>query len=52
MDFFFGGVVKNKLYEKNPKTVNDFKYYIYDTFREIDENEVVPRCVSECFGQV
>ena len=23
MDFFFGGVVQNKVYEKNPKTVNE-----------------------------
>ena len=38
MDFFFWGVVKNKMYEKNPKTVNELKDYIYDAFREIDEN--------------
>ena len=38
MDFFFWGVVKKKMHEKNPKTVNEIKDYIYDAFREIDEN--------------
>ena len=29
MIYFFGGVVKNKVYEKNPKTVNELKDYIH-----------------------
>ena len=39
MDFFFWGVVKNKLYEKNPKTVKELKDYILDAFREIDKDQ-------------
>ena len=39
MDFFFlGGIAKNKVYEKIPKTVNELKDYIHDEFREADEN--------------
>ena len=38
MDFFFGGVVRNKVYKKNPKAVNELKDYIYDAFREVDED--------------
>ena len=37
-DFFWGGIAKNKVYKKNPKTVNELKDYIYDKFRETDEN--------------
>ena len=57
MDFFFWGVVKNKVYEKNSKTVNELKDYIYDSFREIDENQnlcstvcqsVLDRCEECC----
>ena len=57
MDFFFWGVVKNKVYEKNPKTVNELKYYIFDAFREIDEDQnlshtvchsVLDRCEECC----
>ena len=32
MDFFFWGVVKNKVYEKNPKTVNQLKDYMLKFF--------------------
>ena len=54
---FFGGVVKNKVYEKNPKTVNELKDYILDAFKEIDENQnlchtvyhsVLDRCEECC----
>ena len=38
MDFFFWGVVENKVYEKKPKTVNDSKDYIHLAFTEIDED--------------
>ena len=38
MDFFFWGVVKNKVYKKNPKTVNESKDYIHDAFSEIEED--------------
>ena len=33
---FFGGVVKNKVHERNPLTVNELKDYISDEFTEID----------------
>ena len=36
--WFFWGVVKNKVYEKNPKTVNELKDYIHDIYKEIDKN--------------
>jgi len=28
MDFFFGGVVKNKVYERKPQTVDEMKEFI------------------------
>ena len=50
---FFRSVVKNKVYEKNLKTVNELKNYIHDAFGEIDENRNVCRTVGQgCFGQV
>ena len=57
MDFFSWDNVKNKVYEKNPKTVNELKECIYDAFREIDENRnlchtvcqsVLDRCEERC----
>ena len=45
--FFFLGVVKNKVHEKNPKTVNNLKDYICDAFREIDENRNLCRSVRQ-----
>ena len=38
--FLFLGCCKNKVYKKNPKTVNELKdySYIYDAFREVDED--------------
>ena len=47
MDFFFWGVVKDKVYEKNPKTVNEFQDYIHDAVREIDENLNLYRVVCQ-----
>ena len=46
MDFFEGGVVKNKVYEKDPKTVNESKDYIYDAFIQIGENRNL--CLTVC----
>ena len=36
MNFFFWGVVKNKVCDRNPHTLNELKYYISDAFTEID----------------
>ena len=36
--WIFEGVVKNKFYEKNPKTVNDIKDYIHDVLFEIGKD--------------
>ena len=58
MDFVFGVVVKNKVYEKNPKTINELKDYIHDAFKDIDEDRnlcrtvyhsVLDRC-EECYN--
>ena len=38
MDFFFGGVVKNEVYEKNSKTIKELKDCIHDAFKYIDED--------------
>ena len=42
---FFGGIVKNKMYEKNPKTVNELKDYVVDAFKKIDEDQNFCRTV-------
>ena len=47
IDFFFGGFEKNKVNEKNLKTVNELEDYIYDAFREIDENRNLCRTVCQ-----
>ena len=49
MDFFFLGCCKNKVYKKNPKTVNELKdySYIYDAFREVDEDRNQCRTVCQ-----
>ena len=47
MDFFFWGVVKNKVYEKKPKTINDLKDYIHVVFTEIDEDRNLCRTVCQ-----
>ena len=57
MDFFFWGVVKNKVYKKNPKAIIELKDYIHDAFKDIDEDRnlcctvcqsVLDRC-EECY---
>ena len=45
MDFFFWGVVKNKVYEKNPKTVSELKDYIHDAFRKLMKIKI---CAALC----
>ena len=47
MDFLFGDVVKNKVYEKNPKTINELKDYIHGAFRDIDEDRSLCRTVCQ-----
>ena len=58
MDFFFWNVVKNKVYEKKPKTINKLKDYIHDAFKDINEDRnfcrtvcqnVLDRC-GECYN--
>ena len=44
--FHFLDVVKNEVYEKNPKTVNELKDYIREEYREIDEDR--NSCYSAC----
>ena len=39
MDFVFWCVVKNKVYQRNPFTVNESKDYISDAFSEIDGDQ-------------
>ena len=55
---FLWGVLKNKVCEKNPKTINELKYYIHHAFKGIDEDRnlcrtawqsVLDRC-EECGG--
>ena len=36
MDFFFPGVLKDKVYSQKPRSVDDLKNYIRDTFQEIN----------------
>ena len=40
-------VVKNKVYERNPHTVNELKDYISDAFAEIDGNQNLCRTVCQ-----
>ena len=56
--FLFWGVVKNKVYEKNPKITNELKDYIHDAFKDIGEDcnlcrtvcqSVLARC-EECYN--
>ena len=51
MDFFFGGgggaVVKNKVHEKNRKTINELKDYIHNAFKDIDEDQNLCRTVCQ-----
>ena len=50
--------MKNKVYEKNPKTINKLKDYIHDAFKDIDKDRslfgtvcqsVLDRC-EECYN--
>ena len=47
MDFFFWGITKNKVYEKNPKTANELKDFIHDELRETVENRNLCRTVYQ-----
>ena len=47
MNFFFLGVVNNKMYDKNLKTVNELQNYSHDAFREIDKNLNLRRTVCQ-----
>ena len=38
MDLFFGGVMKNKVYERKPQTVDEMKEFITDVFMDIDSD--------------
>ena len=58
MGFFLGVVVKNKVYEKDPKTITELKDYIHDAFKDVDDNcnlchtvfqSVLDRC-AECYN--
>ena len=52
MDFFFWGVVKNKVYAKSPKTINELKDYIMTHSKTLIKIEI---CAALCvggFGQV
>ena len=47
MGFFFEGIVKNKVYEKNPKTLNELKDYIHDASKDFDEDRDLCRTVCQ-----
>ena len=47
MNFFFGGVAKNKVYEENPKTTNELEDYIYGAFKDIDKDRNLCRTVCQ-----
>ena len=51
MDYFFG-VVQNKFYKKNPKTVNELKDFIGSAFTEFDIGRNLLNRVSERPGDV
>ena len=36
MDFFFWGVLEDKVYSQKPRSVDDLKNYIRDAFQEIN----------------
>ena len=47
MDFFFWGVVKNKVYERKPQTVDEMKEFITDAFMDTDSDRKVCRTVCQ-----
>lgn len=48
MDYFLVGLVKNKVYEKNPQRRLIKKKYISEEFIEIDTNQDL--CLTVCHG--
>lgn len=47
MDFFFWGIVKKRVYERNPHTVDELKEYISEVFIEIDADLHLCRAVCQ-----
>jgi len=47
MDFFFGGVVKNKVCEREPQTVDEMKEFITDAFMDTDSDRKLCRTVCQ-----
>ena len=45
----FWGVVKNKVYERNPYTVNELKDYISEEFTDIFRDRNLCHSVCQCF---
>ena len=48
MDFFFWGVVKDKVFEKRPKNVEEMKEFIRRACEEIDEDKEL--CAKVCLS--
>ena len=46
LQFFFGRVLKDKIYSRKPKSVNDMKNYVRDAFQEINTQTEV--CKNIC----
>ena len=46
MDFFFWGVLKDKVYSRKPRSVEELKNYIRDAFQEINAQICVKRFVE------
>jgi len=47
MDFFFWGVVKNKVCERKPQTVDEMKEFITDAFMDIVSDRKLCRTVCQ-----
>ena len=47
MDFFMWGVLKEKVYERNPKTVQELRQYITESFADIGRNQELCQTVCE-----
>ena len=43
--YFVWGVVKNKVYDRNPHTVDELKEYMSEAFIEIDADQELCRAV-------
>ena len=48
MDFFFCGVVKDKVFSRKPRTVDDMIRCIGEAFQETDDNKDSGQSVLEC----